>query len=338
MHARDTFEEPYRTPTEDLSERGGMGVGLSAIQERFVRLQVDIENEYLLLEKAWDEAFAVTSAVDAIRNRILASHVPFNDRLRLNVGGQRFEIRRQTALKNTFLNMLIKKSIGDADTDGTFFICRNPKWFQVLLNHLREGTTDLTPYTEIELLQLRADAEFFSASDLVAMIDKQRHSKKAEVALQVLSFSSSRPVSHTFHGVAIEVAIQRKECRLHSVSIVAGERRRLTIELYHKEGAFDAPGQLRKLSECEVQAEREQLISLAFTAIPLVQGTHTLCVYCPNCSTGIAVVPRREATRKQHGLDVTRSYHITDSKGVITKRAGEDDYDFCGDIALSFGQ
>ena len=99
-------------------------------------------------------------------------------------------------------------------------------------------------------------------------------------------------------------------------------------------GSIDSPGLPRKLGVVDQQAEKGQPVCISFSAFPLAPGTHTIGVY--SVTSAISVCPRVDSTRQFGGFTIEKSYHTANQKGHFNIRAGEDEYDFCGELSVSY--
>lgn len=112
--------------------------------------------------------------------------------IKLNVGGRVFATLKSTLTRNNtgdsesyFDGLLGGKFVTTVDTDGSFFIDRNPEHFQMVLDYLRMGRLP-----EKATTAMLDEAQFYSLPDLVrqlqAMLDSQE--KKVVVAADAALF------------------------------------------------------------------------------------------------------------------------------------------------------
>lgn len=318
------------TPDDDLS-----GSGLVTIQEMMDQLQRTMADEYDKLKLQWSIYARDKEEMDRIKARLQGVNVKETDRLKLNVGGVRFEIRQSCTKNNTYFRSLVSETFAEADKDGFFFIDRDPTYVHVIMSYLRNGSVQFGRYSDSELDAIREDAEFYMMNDLMADIDAYRSKRRSGDGIATCSVNAGRAVTDGFNGVFFEVNVTKKDFKLHSVSFVAGERRKIVGEAYWREGALDSPGNMRKMGVVEQQVEKGQMVTINFSAIPLAPGIHTIGVYSVSCPTAVSVCPRREAQRQFSGFTIERTYHTTNQKGHFNQRAGEDEFDFCGELAIS---
>lgn len=310
-------------------------VGLDELLTQVDSLQDNICNENGSLQDAWRLLNERREKLGRVRDKIQSVVKASNERLKLNVGGTRFEIWTSYVLKNKYLSKLQSGTYQKSDPDGFFYIDKDPTYVPVVLNHLRDGAVDLSPFNDQQLLKIRADAEFFMVTELQADIDARRSSLKATTGLTICTFNLGR-FTPCFNGIFFEVNV-KKQCNLHAVSFLAGERRRLAAEAYLKEGGLDNPSSFHKIGEpVAQQVDKGQVVQIPVTNVVLAPGLHTLGIYSSSCPTAVIVCPRAEAQRESNGITLGRSYHTSDQKGNFTRRSGEDDFDFCGEIHVHF--
>jgi len=317
---------------EEAQRHALEATGLPAISEKMQLLTQSILDEYERLTKAWTDLITKQAEIDAIRARITSVPVKEGDRVKLNVGGERFEARATNLVKNTYFRALISLTFTEMDSDGFHFIDRNPEWFHVVVNYLRDGSIDLSRIEEYALGSIRKEAEFYMVPELVNEIDKYRSSKRGGEGTIVLSVNTSRAPSVAFNGIFFEVTVLRRDFKIHGISFIAAERRTIRAEVHFREGGLDSPNPFRKIGDAEAQAERGQPIPFHMTSLALPGGTYTIGVF--SADGGISVCPKKESVRQMSGLTFGRSYHVTGNQ--ITKRAAEDAYDFSGELLVSF--
>lgn len=310
--------------------------GLNTIQDQMEQLQMSMADEYDRLKAEWKKYLKDKEEMDRIRGRITSVSVSELDRLKLNVGGRRFEIRATCATKNTYFRSLLSGTFTPADQDGFYFIDRDPEYVQVVMNFLRDGQIDLNDFNDRQLARIRQDAEFYMVQELQTEIDTFRTARKSGEGINLLSVNTQRPVTDCFNGVFIEINVTRPNFKLHSISFVAGERRKIVGEAFLKEGGIDSAGQLRRIGTVEQQVDKGQLVCINFSAVPLPTGTYVVGVYSVSCPTAIAVCPIRESQREQPGFVITRSYHTANQKGAFNQRAGDNEFDFSGELSVSY--
>jgi len=122
------------------------------------------------VEKALDTCMAVVQGVNNFYKDLDDSYVevdarePWKDPIILNVGGKHFSTTLATLRSKTgtfFEKMFRNGSTTTSSADGTFFIDRNPKNFEYILDFLRTGDLLVASSNTDLRLQLLEDAEFF---------------------------------------------------------------------------------------------------------------------------------------------------------------------------------
>ena len=329
--------DPGAPPSCGGDEIGNLP-GLEASMHALV-LVIGAEHTKLKAERAF--LAAEKRRLDELNHRLSSFAAPEHERLKLNVGGTKFEIRASSIQKNTYFRSLLGGTFAVCDGDGFYYIDRDPSYFGQVLNFLREGTVDLDGLTDKQLDRLKAEAEFYMVQELHATIEELRNKKRSKQGVQVVGVNRHVPTSSLIfvNGIVFEFQVTAvHELQLHSVSFVAGEKRKIVGEVYLKLGPMDAPGRFEKIGDVDETVERLSVVNVAFSSVTLTSSTYTLAVYSASCSTAIAVCPRELTNRDltSHGLRITRSYHTADPRGQFMKRAGpEDTFDFVGEMTIS---
>lgn len=333
--SRNTASTAKQAPAAPTADTDLDASGLVTIQEMMDQLQMTMAGEYDKLKTQWSIYSKDKEEMDRIKARLQGVNVKETDRLKLNVGGTRFEIRQSCTKNNTYFRSLVSETFTEADKDGFFFIDRDPTCIPMIMSYLRNGTIAFNRFSDSELEGIREDAEFYMMNDLMSDIDAYRSKRRSGDGIAACSINASRPVTDGFNGIFFEINVSKKDFKLHSISFVAGERRKIVGEAYWREGSIDGQGNMRKIGVVEQQVEKGQMVTVTFSAIPLNPGMHTIGVYSVSCPTAVAVCPRREAQRQFPGFTVERTYHTTNQKGHFNQRAAEDEFDFCGELAVS---
>jgi len=81
----------------------------------------------------------------------------------LNIGGKKFATSRSTLLsvKNSFFYAMLCSEQWKPDEDGEYFIDRNPKQFDRILDFLRHGELNLEDLTESEIKKIKFDMDYY---------------------------------------------------------------------------------------------------------------------------------------------------------------------------------
>eukprot|EP01006_Ploeotia_vitrea_P019802 TRINITY_DN52047_c0_g1_i1.p1 TRINITY_DN52047_c0_g1~~TRINITY_DN52047_c0_g1_i1.p1 ORF type:complete len:378 (-),score=36.03 TRINITY_DN52047_c0_g1_i1:198-1331(-) len=143
-----------------------------------------LESEYHSLNSAFE---GFTTLLDSIQNstrqkweqyklfrehlekRVNNSAVASEAKVRLNVGGQVFMTSEATLLaeKETFFWAMLHGGQWKPDTNGEYFIDRNPATFSYILDYLRSGTFDIDHLSRGDKNQLWSDVDFFQLHSLL---------------------------------------------------------------------------------------------------------------------------------------------------------------------------
>jgi len=103
-------------------------------------------------------------------NEVIRSNGPLDDPIILNVGGTQFSTTLATLQSgnSTFLQKMFRnESTATCSADGTFFIDRNPKTFQYILDYVRTDDMVVESADRDLRSQLLEDAEFYGLPDEV---------------------------------------------------------------------------------------------------------------------------------------------------------------------------
>ena len=308
------------------------------MEDRMVELQVLLSDEYQLLADKWMQYDLDKAELDRIKAKITAVNVKETDRLKLNVGGQRFEIRQTLTQNNKYFSSLQTShdDLATADPDGFYYMDRDPKHVPLIMSYLRHGNVNLSNLSESQLAKIRREAEVFMVTDLITAIDAQKVRRRTGEGVSAVSFNLKKAPTDFFNGIFFEISVSRN-VKLHSISFLAGERRKIVGEAYVKDGALDATAQFRKVGVVEQMVEQKgQLVCIPLQQpMTLPAGIHTVGVYSVSCPTAIGVVQRTSDGRTQGAVTLQRTFHTTNQKGYFSARAGEDQFDFCGELSIS---
>jgi hypothetical protein len=102
-------------------------------------------------------------------------------RVKLNIGGIRFETTLDTVTreKPTFLSSLVDGLfMQEPEEDGSYFIDRSPRYFDIVLDYLRKGSIYLERFQEYELRELEEEASFYQIQSLVDILTQASRTSK----------------------------------------------------------------------------------------------------------------------------------------------------------------
>jgi hypothetical protein len=311
--------------------------GLPVLADSMSSLRGLMDNEYQRLRDEWAALLAERAAINKIKDRIQSVTVGEHERLRLNVSGQRFEIRASCVIKNTYFKSLLSNTFAPADADGFYYVDRDPTHVMAVINFLRDGDVDLSDLNERQLRRVRDDADFYMVGDLTTLVDRTLAARRSGTGITAIAMNGDVPTTLSFNGVFFEVSVTKRNLALHSVSFIAGENRQIHAEVFCVEGTLDGAARPSKIGETDIDAAKGQVVTITFSTIALTGSSYTIGVYSSSCPTAITVCPTTMATRdfSRHGLVVERSYHTTNARGHWTRRTGQDEFDFVGELGIS---
>lgn len=96
-----------------------------------------------------------------------------SSRIKLDVGGRIFHVSRETLIKQDsfFSSMFSGKFSIMPESDGTYFIDRDPDLFPHILNYLRNGSLALHHFSKAQIELLHAEAIYYSLASLQRQIE-----------------------------------------------------------------------------------------------------------------------------------------------------------------------
>jgi len=85
------------------------------------------------------------------------------NKIKLDIGGKIFATSKSTLLsiEGSYFHTLLSSGHWQPDEDGTYFVDRNPQFFDVILDYIRTGKIDLTDLNHKELTKLKEDLDYF---------------------------------------------------------------------------------------------------------------------------------------------------------------------------------
>eukprot|EP01125_Pyxidicula_operculata_P014585 TRINITY_DN4875_c0_g1_i1.p1 TRINITY_DN4875_c0_g1~~TRINITY_DN4875_c0_g1_i1.p1 ORF type:complete len:241 (-),score=29.06 TRINITY_DN4875_c0_g1_i1:1310-2032(-) len=102
--------------------------------------------------------------------------VSISEVIKLNVGGKSFSATRRTltSVPGSFFEAMFSGRFPiTPDSDGAYFIDRNPKVFSYVLDFLRGSTLQLQNFSESKWNQLYDDADFYQIDSLKKLVEIQ---------------------------------------------------------------------------------------------------------------------------------------------------------------------
>jgi len=84
-------------------------------------------------------------------------------KIKLDVGGKIFSTSKSTllAFEGSYFHAMLSSGHWKPDEDGVYFIDRNPKFFNIILDYMRTGKIDVTDLNHKELTKLLDDLDYF---------------------------------------------------------------------------------------------------------------------------------------------------------------------------------
>jgi hypothetical protein len=257
--------------------------------------------------------------------------------LKLNISGSRFETSCIEAENNPFFRTLMSNEYAQPDTEGFYFIDRDPTYFQYMLNYLLGGVDalDLDDISPSQLRRIRDDADFYMISGLTARIDEILQGKLGPSrAVTAIPLNQSSATLRYFNGVFFVITASRP-LTLRSLTFLTGEKRVLSASLYFREGSLlSQPAPMA--GEVEQQVERGGKVTISIIPfIELVAGKSYVVGVYSHSPNAVAACPKAEATRTFPGFTVDVTGTTNDSKTAFGKKMAENEFDFVGEMGLS---
>jgi len=104
------------------------------------------------------------------KNHQLVEHFT-KRKVKLDVGGKLFSVSLQTLTKEepSFFSAMFsgRFKLEKDEEDGSYFIDRNPLYFEVILDYLRTGVINFKKYNSEELAELKMEIEFYQILSLL---------------------------------------------------------------------------------------------------------------------------------------------------------------------------
>jgi len=84
-------------------------------------------------------------------------------KIKLDIGGKIFSTSKSTllAFEGSYFHAMLSSGHWHPDEDGVYFIDRNPKYFNIILDYMRTGKIDVTDLNSKELDKLQDDLDYF---------------------------------------------------------------------------------------------------------------------------------------------------------------------------------
>eukprot|EP01114_Cavostelium_apophysatum_P001003 TRINITY_DN10869_c0_g1_i1.p1 TRINITY_DN10869_c0_g1~~TRINITY_DN10869_c0_g1_i1.p1 ORF type:complete len:311 (+),score=64.19 TRINITY_DN10869_c0_g1_i1:99-1031(+) len=143
-----------------MEQGEGNPTDLSSLMDKYNKLKK--EQEAVLVEM--DEKFKVLSDMEKrINEEKKRREENLKDRVKLNIGGKKFETSKSTLLliKNTYFSAMLSSGQWKPDEQGYFFIDRSPKHFAAILEYLRTGILHCDFTNELERQSFALELDYY---------------------------------------------------------------------------------------------------------------------------------------------------------------------------------
>jgi hypothetical protein len=279
-------------------------------------------------------------ALNKIRERIeMVSCNPTN-RLKLNVGGKKVELKMSHVERNNFFRPLLTNAFTQPDSEGFYFIDRDPTFIMVVVNYLRGGLSgvDLDLFTPAQLRRILRDAEFYMVQGLQDKVDELLRVRGPSRSITCVNLNTSTGLpARYFNGIFLQITPVRN-MTLHSIAFICGEKRPNFVAralLRETDIASLTPTtQLRTIGEVDQPVEKGQKVTISMTALSLQGGkTYTIGVYS-SASAAVGGCPTTNAERRFDLFTIDSTFYTTDPRHVLSKKT-ENDFDMVGEIYVS---
>jgi len=124
--------------------------------KNFLSVSKQIEDQLIVFEereKKWKE----------LETKMKENVAKAKTKVTLNVGGKKFATSKSTltSQKDSYFDAMISSGHWEPDEDGEYFIDRDPKFFQTIINFLRNGTINLKEWNQDDLERLKIELDYY---------------------------------------------------------------------------------------------------------------------------------------------------------------------------------
>ena len=279
-------------------------------------------------------------ALNRIRERIEMVSCNDNQRLKLNVGGRKIELKVSHVERNNFFRPLLTNAFTQPDSEGFYFIDRDPTFVMVIINYLRGGLTavDLDLFTPAQLRRIWRDAEFYMVQGLQDKVDDLLRVRGPSRSINCINVNTSFGLpSRYFNGIFMQITPVRN-VTLHSIAFICGEKRpNFVARALLREtdiASLNTQTQLRTIGEVDQPVEKGQKVTLSMTALSLqAKKTYTIGIYS-SASAAVGGCPTTNAQRTYDLFTIDSTFYTTDARFALSKKT-ENDFDLIGELYLS---
>jgi len=151
---------------------------LKSLQQEFESKNKGLELRSLLLESEKKSIEKEKKEIQDFKNKLNAL-VKTPQKIKLNVGGKIFtsSVLTLTSEKSSLLAAMFNGQFDlKQDDDGEYFIDRDSKYFDIILNYLRGQSIALNNLTEQELHALKEEVEFYEIKSFYSLIEQYEKS------------------------------------------------------------------------------------------------------------------------------------------------------------------
>eukprot|EP01012_Entosiphon_sulcatum_P031629 TRINITY_DN4023_c0_g1_i1.p1 TRINITY_DN4023_c0_g1~~TRINITY_DN4023_c0_g1_i1.p1 ORF type:complete len:619 (+),score=138.41 TRINITY_DN4023_c0_g1_i1:65-1921(+) len=237
---------------------------LEKTMERFdqMRLELedvrkDVQQEHAKLDNKKQELEAAKKELEDMQERMrdTASHA--KHKVRLNVGGRLFVCTKDTLLveENTFFWHLLAGANWKPDEDGEYFIDRDPRHFDVILNYFRKGRLDLDLasmrvkerlafYDEVEYFKVHSLLKNREADLAIPPPDEREIVELRQLVKQVAEQTDTLVQGSQNLAYTVSQLVHAKKSRQEEKEAVARLQGKMLILLFGVEGSTEQATQL----------------------------------------------------------------------------------------------
>jgi hypothetical protein len=163
------------------------------IKEELLNLRKNIPFIEQELEEKISSVQTQIDGFNELDNEAQALIANGNKRVRLNIGGKRFDTSVAVLLsqKDTFFYKLILSKKYNLDEE--IFIDRNPRLFQVIIDYLRNKTFNISDYKKHDHFELYLEASFYNIPEISSAIKGKKGKNIRKQELQYIGFEFYKP-------------------------------------------------------------------------------------------------------------------------------------------------
>jgi hypothetical protein len=126
------------------------------LQDKAFHLSKQVEERYSLLEakeKRWK----------FLKGQMKKDAAKAKHKIRLEIGGKIFTTSKSSLLRveGTYFHAMLSSGKWQPDEDGVYFVDRNPKYFDRILDYLRTGELSLEGLDTVAIHKLEKDLEYY---------------------------------------------------------------------------------------------------------------------------------------------------------------------------------